>query len=86
MLQRCFEKMKLWSVSLTQTDLPGIVSANWNMGLSILSLEKKMIAHFAPQGESLVKVKYPHRILGSTITMVVPFIADGKEQAPLESH
>lgn len=56
------------------------------MSLSILSLEKKMIASFALQGECLVKVKYPHHILGSTITVVVPFIANGKEQAPLESH
>lgn len=64
----------------------GVISTNWNMSLSILSLEKKMIASFALQGECLVKVKYPHHIRGSTITVVVPFIANGKEQAPLESH
>jgi len=45
-----------------------------------------MIASFTLQGENLVKVKYPRRILGITITVVVPFIANGKEQAPLESH
>lgn len=64
----------------------GVVSTNWNMILSILSLEKKIIASFALQGECPVKVKYPHRVLGSTMTVAVPFIANGKEQAPLESH
>lgn len=48
--------------------------------------EKKIIASLALQGECPVKVKYPHHILGSTMTVVVPFIANGKEQAPLESH
>ena len=47
---------------------------------------EKMIASFTLQGENLVKVKYPRRILGITTTVVVPFIANGKEQTPLESH
>lgn len=45
-----------------------------------------MMASFAPQGECLVKAKYPHHILESAITVAVPFTASGKEQASLESH
>lgn len=76
----------LFSVSLAQRDSVGVVSTNWNTILSIQSLEKKIIASFALRGECPVKVKYPHHILGSTMTVAVPFIANGKEQAPPESH
>lgn len=89
-LQRCFEAMKLLSFSVLS-----FTGTNWFSGCCLNKLEhefeytepwEKMIASFALQGECLVKVKYPHHILGSTITVVVPFIANGKEQAPLESH